>query len=113
MWRIVSDARQSGILWINGAGTALITLGYSFIGIIWSITSLVYSLREYRQKEPHAKKSAILWAIILLGANILVIASVLVVCLSPLCVDDGSYNGNSTCGLTVPGIVIPTPTPMP
>lgn len=107
MWGLVSDALKSGVLYIND-GTLFFTLLLYFPLGIWSFVSFMLSLLNYRWGKPQAKKSTILWAGILLGVIILLMAFFFVIT-GPVCVEQ-NWNGNGSCGLPIhPGVVVPKP----
>jgi cytochrome bd-type quinol oxidase subunit 2 len=111
MGRIITEAQQTGILWVNGGAVLLVTTILLFPLSLLSLVLFGKALVGYQQKKRPEKKTPVVWAGILCGVTIFLLGSSLYL-FGFACVDDGSFNGNGSCGLPVrPGVVVPTPVP--
>lgn len=109
-----ADASQTGILWFNADVTLTIGL-YGIIALPLSIATLVFALHTYRKTLPARrsarKKSPIIWASLLLAANLLTITGLWIVTTPPVCTYyavDGS--APDQCGIPIrPGVHVIDP----
>lgn len=108
---IVSDGLQSGIMYINGGAAGLSAILCFFPLSIWGFIALVLSFIVYWRKKPHAKKSPIVWAIILLGVTICMMVGLMGFDGLP-CARQTLTGSSDVCAMPIrPGIVAPTPYP--
>jgi hypothetical protein len=108
---IVSDGLQSGIMYINGGAAGLSAILCFFPLSVWGFIALVLSLIGYWRKKPHAKKSPIVWAIILLGVTICMMVGLMGFDSLP-CVRQTLTGSSDVCAMPIrSGVVAPTPYP--
>jgi hypothetical protein len=102
----VSNAFKTGILYVDGEGAVLFAFIIFFPLGVWGFVAFMLSLADYRRNKSRVKKLPVVWAGILFGVIILVIAGSFYLALGLSCIDE--YH----CALPIrPGVMVPTPGP--
>jgi hypothetical protein len=105
-WQTIHNGLQSGFILIQGDAPFLIGFFCVFPLIPWEV---VVAWAAFQQKKPSKKKTALVWAIILLGITVFLMGILLVLCISP-CTGLFPNGSDPTCAMPIrPGVSVPTP----